>query len=189
MARTVSARLEDELEERYATAEEAAAETNKSAFLRSVVDDGLQAKNPNPLDAIDASDELRAAVEKCREEGEGVDDTVRRLLREGARTSRDEPQSWTDRAVDALAVGFLTGTVVLGSVFAGLPGALAFAGFWAVLLAFDDVFLRAIARLVGLTGTADEIRGELEEAREERPDVEERERASSDADLTTDSAR
>ena len=123
----VSAQLEGKRLERYEDAEEAEGMGNKSEFLRSVVEDGLDAREQtayqaaglsdrlaaqlederefyddeadillevvedgltarrgDALDAIGADDELRAAVEDAREDGEPLDDTVRRLLRDSA---------------------------------------------------------------------------------------------------------
>jgi hypothetical protein len=181
----VSARLEGRLVDRYEEAEEAAPEENKSAFLRSLIVDGLDAKDRDVLDAIDASDELREAVDEHREEGEPLDDAARRLLREGTNASRDGPRTVGDRAVNALVVGIVTGVTAGAFWWLGLPGAVVAVLAWAALVAFDDVFLRMVARGVEVLGATEEIRGELEAAREERPDVEERDHDDGDEVVNT----
>lgn len=172
----VSARLEGRLVDRYEEAEEAAPEENKSAFLRSLIVDGLDAKERDVLDAIDASDELREAVEARRKEGEPLDDAARRLLREGTDASQEGPRTVGDRAVNALVVGLVTGVTAGAYWWFGRPGAVVAVLAWAALVAFDDVFLRVVARGVEVLGAAEEIRDELEAAREDPPDVEERDR-------------
>jgi len=178
MARIITARLEDDLEERYNAAEAAAPEENKSAVLRSVVADGLDAKDRDVLDAIDASDELREAVEARREEGEPLDDAARRLLREGADASEELERERTpkERALGAAGVATVVGTVAVAYAAGGVLGGLAVFVFWALAFAYVDVLARGVAGLLEATNAADEILGELEAAREERPDVEERER-------------
>jgi hypothetical protein len=175
MARIITARLEDDLEERYNAAEAEAPEENKSAVLRSVVADGLDAKDRDVLDAIGASDELRVAVEARRKEGEPLDDAARRLLREGTDASEDGPRTAADRAVNGFVVGIVTGVVAGAYAFVGPVGALVAVLSWASLVAFDDIIVRAVARLVDFLGTAEEIRDELEAARVERLDAEDRE--------------
>jgi len=176
MARIITARLEDDLEERYNAAEAAAPEENKSAVLRSVVADGLDAKDRDVLDAIDASDELREAVEARREEGEPLDDAARRLLREGADASEELERERTpkERALGAAGVGTVVGTVAGAYAAGGVLGGLAVFVIWALAFAYVDVVVRGVAGFLEATNAADEILGELEAAREERPDVEER---------------
>jgi len=106
MSRPVGAHLEGELLERYEEAEEASPEKNKSAFLRSLIVDGLDAKERDVLDAIDASDELREAVETRRKEGEALDDAARRLLREGVDAAED--RSLRSRIEEAVGLGVVS---------------------------------------------------------------------------------
>jgi hypothetical protein len=167
--------LEGELLERYEEAEEASPEKNKSAFLRSLIVDGLDAKDRDVLDAIDASDELREAVEARREEGEPLDDAARRLLREGA-DARERERTPKARALGAAGVALIVGTVAAAYTVGGVVGGVAMFGVWAFAFAFDDVVVEGVAGILEATPAADEIAGELEEAREERPDVEERDR-------------
>jgi len=57
-------------------------------ILHEVIEEGLVARRGDALDAIGAGDELREFVEARREEGESLDDTVRRLIREGGERDR-----------------------------------------------------------------------------------------------------
>lgn len=91
MSRTVSAQLCGELEKRYDAVEDALAEPNKSAFLWSVVDDGLRAKEGDVLDRLGLSDKLRASIEQRQEEGQPFDDTVQRPLREARYIDEGQP--------------------------------------------------------------------------------------------------
>jgi hypothetical protein len=177
MARIITARLEDDLEERYNAAEEAAPEENKSAVLRSVVADGLDAKDRDVLEAIEASDELREAVEARREEGEPLDDAARRLLREGAQASGERDRTPKTRALVVLGVTLVVGTVAVAYVVGGVAPAVGMFVVWALAFAFDDVVVRGVAGVLEATNAAGELADELEAAREERPDVEERDRA------------
>jgi hypothetical protein len=68
------------------------------------------------------------------------------------------------------------GTVAVAYAAGGVLGGLAVFVFWALAFAYVDVLARGVAGLLEATNAADEILGELEAAREERPDVEERER-------------
>jgi len=176
MSRPVGAHLEGELLERYEEAEEASPEKNKSAFLRSLIVDGLDAKERDVLDAIDASDELREAVEARRKEGEPLDDAARRLLREGVDASGGRERTPKARALGAAGVTLIVGTVAALYVAAGVVGAVVMFGIWAFAFAFDDVVVHGVASILEATNAADELAGEVEAAREERPDVEERDR-------------
>lgn len=145
MPRTVSARLEDELEERYTAAEAEAPEENKSAFLRSVIADGLGAEDRDVLDAIDASDELRAAVETRREEGEAVGDTVRRLLRSGVRLDeKTRDRTPRDRLLTAVGGATIPAATVAAVVYGGFVGGVLAVLLWALVFAFGDAFARAV---------------------------------------------
>jgi hypothetical protein len=146
MPRTVSARLEDDLEERYEAAEEAAPEENKSAFLRSVVADGLDAKDRDVLDAIDASEELRAAVEARREEGEPLDDAARRLLRVGVAAAEPTKRSPRDRLLTAVGGIGIAGVTAAAFWYAGPVGAVLAVVLWGLVFAFGDLVGAAVGR-------------------------------------------
>lgn len=67
------------------------------------------------LDAIDADDELRKAVDDVREDGEALDDAVRRLLHEGAVRSTEAAEARQQRRLWAevsIAAFFLVGTAL-----------------------------------------------------------------------------
>lgn len=173
------ARLGAQLEDERRTGE------TEADVVREVLEDGVEARRADALDAIGADDELREAVDEHREEGEPLDDAARRLLREGTNASRDGPRTVGDRAVNALVVGLVTGVTAGAYWWLGLPGAVVAVLAWAALVAFDDVFLRMVARGVEVLGAAEEIRDELEAAREERPDVEERDHDGGDEVVNT----
>lgn len=78
LSQPLAARLEDE-KGFYQDDEE---------ILHEVIEEGLVARRGDALDAIGAGDELREFVEARREEGESLDDTVRRLIREGGERDR-----------------------------------------------------------------------------------------------------
>ncbi|MFD1687594.1 hypothetical protein [Halobellus litoreus] len=147
MPRTVSARLEDDLEKRYNAAEDASAETNKSAFLRSVVDDGLDAKERDVLDAVGASDELRAAVERRREENEPLDDAVRRFLRDGvSMTGGRGPRTARDRLLTAIGGATISGAAVVSVLFGGVVGGVVAIALFALVFAFGDALGDGVGR-------------------------------------------
>lgn len=176
MSRPVGAHLEGELLERYEEAEEASPEKNKSAFLRSLIVDGLDAKERDVLDAIDASEELREAVEARRIEGEPLDDAARRLLREGVEESPNRERTPKYRAAGAAGVSIVIGSVAVFYFYVGALAAVVTFAIWAFAFAFDDLVYRWVVALVEATPTADKIAAGTEAAREERPDVEERDR-------------
>jgi len=149
---------------------------SKSDVARELIDAGLAARHRDVYDHVGADEELREAVEEARNVEETDAEAIRRLLREGTDASQDGPRTAGDRAVNALVVGIVTGVVAGAYAFAGPAGAVVAVLAWASLVAFDDVFVRAIARLVDFLGAAENISDELEAAREERPDVEERDR-------------
>jgi hypothetical protein len=165
--------LEGELLERYEEAEEAAPEENKSAFLRSLIVDGLDAKDQDVLDAIDASDELREAVDEHRLEGESLDDAARRLLRQAAESDpRTRPP--LNRVLGALGIAVVAATGSVGFLFLGVPGAVAGFALWAVLVAFADKVVDGVGYILEAADAADEFVSAVENASGERADVEER---------------
>jgi hypothetical protein len=122
MSRTVSAQLCGELEERYEAAEDGSAEPNGSAFLRSVVDDGLRVKEGDALEWLGASEELRASVAQRQEEGESFDDTVRRLLYEAGQADEDWDTTRGGGILPSVVASLLAAGVALlfaGEVLAG----------------------------------------------------------------------
>jgi hypothetical protein len=150
---------------------------SKSDVARELIDAGLAARHRDTYDHVGADEELREAVEDARHVEESDAEAIRRLLREGTDGERDAPRTPSDRAANALVVAIVTGVGALAYAFAGPGGAAVGILAWGSLLAFDDVFVRAIARLVDFLDAAEDISDELEAAREERPDVEERDRA------------
>lgn len=177
----VSARLEGRLVDRYEEAEEAAPEENKSAFLRSLIVDGLDAKERDALDAIDASDELREAVDEHRLEGESLDDAARRLLREAADSER-RTRTPLNRALGALGIAVVAVTGSVGFLFLGVPGAVAGFALWAVLVAFADKVVDGVGYILEAADAADEFVSAMEDASEESPDAEERDHEVGAAD-------
>jgi hypothetical protein len=149
---------------------------SKSDVARELIDAGLAARHRDVYDHVGADEELREAVEDARNVEETDAEAIRRLLREGTDASQDGTRTARDRAVSALVVGIVTGVTAGAYWWVGLPGAVVAVLAWASLVAFDDVFVQVIARLVDFLGAAEDISDELEAVREEPPDVEERDR-------------
>jgi len=150
----VSARLEGRLVDRYEEAEEAAPEENKSAFLRSLIVDGLDAKDRDVLDAIGVSDELREAVERRRKDGESLDDASRRLLRASVAEARPTRRTRRDRlitglggaGVAAVPIALVALGLVVGGVLGGVLAALFAIALSVVAFAFGDLVGDAVGR-------------------------------------------
>jgi hypothetical protein len=138
---------------------------SKSDVARELIDAGLAAEHRDVYDHVGADEELREAVEDARHVEETDAEAIRRLLRKGIDASRDEPRTVRGRAANALVVAIVTGVVAGAYAFAGLGGAVVAVLAWAALVAFDDVFLRVVARGVEVLGASEEIRDELEAAR------------------------
>lgn len=136
MSRPVGAHLEGELLERYEEAEEASPEKNKSAFLRSLIVDGLDAKERDVLDAIDASEELREAVEARRIEGEPLDDAARRLLREGADATAD--RSLRYRIEEVVGLGLVSAFPLAISQLSGVGSGYLFVAALLLAVFFEE---------------------------------------------------
>lgn len=158
----VSAQIRGELEERYEAAEEGSTHPTKSDFLREVIDEGVRSKQTDVLDAIRASDELRDAVEARREDGEALDDAVRRVLREGVAATADREPTARARLGVALYAGTLPASALALTAAAGVVagwGAGAVVGVativtWAAAIAYADVVAGAFVRLQERVGGA-----------------------------------
>jgi hypothetical protein len=79
-------------------------------FLEEVAEDGLEARRTDALDAIGASDELRARVESVRKEDESLEAVLRRLIRVGAERStesadrRERALWWAEASVASFLI-------------------------------------------------------------------------------------
>ena len=181
-SRPVGAHLEGKLKDRYEAAEEARDVTNKSAFLRELIRDaldarelspyeragisqrlarelgseyggeadeeevlrdvverGLQARQGDALDAIGAGGELRGLVEAACEEGEDLDEGVRRLLREGAQASIDGSRGLLERGIILASFVLLGVAPVLSFLSNGWGGVAFYVIVVGLFVAFDDI--------------------------------------------------
>ena len=91
-------------------------ELNDSEAVRRLIRRAIESEEEDTLDKLEVDDELRDRVEAAREDGETLDDAVRRLLRVGIASVGDENS--TSRLTAAGVVLFL----------GGVPAALATAG-------------------------------------------------------------
>ncbi|WP_169719072.1 hypothetical protein, partial [Haloplanus natans] len=86
----VSAQLEGKRLERYEDAEEAEGMGNKSEFLRSVLDDGLDARSQTTYQAAGLSDRLAAQLEDEREFYDDEADILREVVEDGLTARRGD---------------------------------------------------------------------------------------------------
>jgi predicted anti-sigma-YlaC factor YlaD len=149
---------------------------SKSDVARELIDAGLAARHRDVYDHVGADEELRETVKEARNVEETDAEAIRRLLRKGIDASRNKPDTRRERAANAVVVATLGAVGGIGYHLEGVAGAAVAVLGVTLLITFADVFVGAVLGLVERLDTAGDVRARLEGAREERPDVEERDR-------------
>jgi hypothetical protein len=113
---TVGARLEDD---RKPGEEEA-------AVVRRFLKDAIDARDADALDKIGAEEELKTAVENVREEGEPLEDAVRRCVRSGVEAEQGDTVAGANydqaRSIRPFITGFAIPTAFFFLVMAAARG-------------------------------------------------------------------
>jgi hypothetical protein len=134
LPREVAAHVEDDREDD---------EAERAPIKRAVVD-GIESRRGDTVDAIGGDEDLRDMVDRVREDGEELDETIRRLVRDGVDKNTERPLG--ERVETGFAVVALLLSPVLVAIWSSILASIVFSLILGVVVVFEPRINRVLSR-------------------------------------------
>jgi hypothetical protein len=134
LPREVAAHVEDDREDNE----------SESAPIKRAVVDGIESRRGDTVDGIGGDEDLRDMVDRVREDGEELDETIRRLVRDGVDKNTERPLG--ERVETGFAVVALLLSPVLVALWSSILASIVFSLILGVGVVFEPRINRVLSR-------------------------------------------